>query len=320
MLLALGGLPLAAEDPPKLPPSPVQLLARVAHRPINEMSGLARSRAHPDVWWTHNDSGDSARIFALDGQGKVIIPEAHRAAFHGEKQVDGKQEWPGIEVPGAKNVDWEDLTLHDGKLYLADLGNNMNRRRDLGIYVIEEPDPRKDRQAKLLAHWRVAYPDQESFPPEDWHFDCESIFIHDGKPYVLTKHRGFARHGTKPEKGTKLYRLDTRHTDRVNVLTLVDSHKTIAAWPTAASLSPDGQRLAVLTQTAVWVFEKPASGDKWLSGRASKVDLPLAETLQAEGICWDDDQTLRLNQEQRGLFALKLSALKPVAEGGGEKK
>jgi hypothetical protein len=61
---------------------------------------------------------------------------------------------------------------------------------------------------------------------------------------------------------------------------------------------------------ALWVFEKPAQGDKWLSGKPRKALLPRARTKQAEAVCWDDDETLRIANEQRDLFRVKLAALK----------
>ena len=101
------------------------------------------------------------------------------------------------------------------------------------------------------------------------------------------------------------------YTEYENVLTVVDSHDEVTL-PSAADLPPDGSMLAVLTYTALWVFEKPASGDQWFSGRARRVTLSLAETKQAEAVCWDDPQTLRLANEQREIFRVKLSSLRPV--------
>lgn len=43
--------------------------ATVANADARELSGLAASRAHANVFWTHNDSGDSARLFATDIDG-----------------------------------------------------------------------------------------------------------------------------------------------------------------------------------------------------------------------------------------------------------
>ena len=36
---------------------------------INEASGIAASRMNANVLWTHNDSGDSARVFAMTAAG-----------------------------------------------------------------------------------------------------------------------------------------------------------------------------------------------------------------------------------------------------------
>ena len=40
--------------------------------PLVEVSGLAVGRRNPSLLWTHNDSGDSARIFAINQQGQVV--------------------------------------------------------------------------------------------------------------------------------------------------------------------------------------------------------------------------------------------------------
>jgi hypothetical protein len=48
--------------------------AVVQHKPIDEMSGIARSRTYEGVYWVHNDSGDRARIFPIRLDGSVVIP------------------------------------------------------------------------------------------------------------------------------------------------------------------------------------------------------------------------------------------------------
>jgi hypothetical protein len=57
---------------------------------------------------------------------------------------------------------------------------------------------------------------------------------------------------------------------------------------------------------AIHIFERPETGDSWLTGRVSQHPLPFHQTQQAEGLCWDDDQTLRITNEQRGVFLLRL--------------
>ena len=44
---------------------------------INEASGLGRSITNPGVMYTHNDSGGTARVFAITEQG-TQIGKSHR--------------------------------------------------------------------------------------------------------------------------------------------------------------------------------------------------------------------------------------------------
>ncbi len=45
---------------------PSEQLSLLEDKAINESSGLARSQHHPDHYWTHNDSGDTPRLFLID--------------------------------------------------------------------------------------------------------------------------------------------------------------------------------------------------------------------------------------------------------------
>ncbi|MGE0432642.1 MAG: hypothetical protein AB7K09_10685 [Planctomycetota bacterium] len=307
---------------PAPPAGPVQAIARVLHRPIDEMSGIARSRVWDNVWWVHNDSGDSARIFAIDGDGKVIIPPWLRGKFHGETAEPGKQEWPGIPVHVAANIDWEDICVHDGQIWVAETGNNGNGRRDLGLYVINEPNPLATDQLRPLVFYPVRYPGQTTYPAAQWHFDCESLAIDPltGTPYLITKHRAPGKINT-PEAGANLYRLDTRFTDKENVLTKVDTRADMLL-ATGADFSPDGRYLAVLCAMQAWIFERPAAAadgtadDRWLShGKAWRLDLPVMMTKQAEAICFDDNDTLRIANEQRDVFRVARAAFREVRDG-----
>ena len=66
---------------------------------IVESSGLIKSKKYPGVFWTYNDSGDSARIFAISEDGKIVKPEWFK--FKGK--------YKGVEVVNATHIDWEDI-------------------------------------------------------------------------------------------------------------------------------------------------------------------------------------------------------------------
>jgi len=96
---------------------------------VKEASGLAASRLHPGILWTHNDSGDGRRIFALDAESGEVI---------GEFWVEGES---GVRVDAN---DWEDLAVAPGPggksyLYIGDIGDNGARYDKKSVYRVEEP-------------------------------------------------------------------------------------------------------------------------------------------------------------------------------------
>ncbi|MCH8066359.1 MAG: hypothetical protein IIC90_11135 [Chloroflexi bacterium] len=103
-----------------------QVAGSVASAELIEISGLAASRTHEGVLWVHNDSGDTARIFAIAADG------AHLAT---------------ITLAGVEAIDWEDMAIGPGPdpsidyLYLADIGDNAAARPQVDIYRLPEPDP-----------------------------------------------------------------------------------------------------------------------------------------------------------------------------------
>jgi hypothetical protein len=300
IVLLLAGLALVQS----LAASEVELLAREEHPALGEMSGMVAA-SYPGIFWVHNDSGDEARIFAIRADGEVVVPNVFGLLFPDASTDD----WPGYRIDNAWQYDWEDIALADGVLYLPDMGNNDNARRDLGVYVVNEPNPRFVTKARALKFLPVRYPDQDEYPAGQWHFDCEAVFTQGGRLYFLTKHRQPGK-ALSWEPGTKLYRLDTAHTDRENVLKLVDRTDRVTL-PTAADVSPDGSKLAVLTYTRLWVFDKPRRGDKWLETTARVLDFDRAQVKQNEAIAWESEDSLLMTNEQREIFRIPLAALKP---------
>ena len=272
---------------------------RVEFEPISEMSGIVRNPLDGS-FWVHNDSGDEPRLFALDAEGRVQIPESLGDDFHGEEPETGREPWPGVFIENAVNQDWEDVTSDGTNLYIADTGNNRNARRDLGIYVVPWESLRNTQTASATRFIPVHYPEQTGFPPLERHFDSESLFFADGSLYAITKHReSFPNQRMQP--GANLYRLDSQSESESNALTLIDHHPELTA-ATAAELSPDGNTLAVLSYTAVWLFERPAECDTWLSAPSSRLPLDVNAARQVEAIAWLDSNTLIVTNEQRDWF------------------
>ncbi|MEZ6090465.1 MAG: hypothetical protein R3C05_21090 [Pirellulaceae bacterium] len=133
---------------------------------VIESSGIAMSYRDPNVLWTHNDSGDSPRLFAFDTDGR------HR----GE-----------VKIEGAEHVDWEDIASYDiggvASLMIGDVGDNRLSRQSVTCYRIVEPQLTDDR-AKVVQTWSIRYPEGSR--------DCEAIAV-DGSQQLLvlaTKSKG----------------------------------------------------------------------------------------------------------------------------------
>ena len=100
-----------------------KIVGTIKTKEIDESSGLAASKCTEDVFWTHNDSGDGAYIFALDSNGEKLAT---------------------YKVKNAVNDDWEDIAeINDSNgecfLYIGDIGNNARTKRAQTVYRVKEP-------------------------------------------------------------------------------------------------------------------------------------------------------------------------------------
>jgi hypothetical protein len=112
-----------------------------------------------------------------------------------------------VIVSNAKNIDWEDITKDDqGNIYIADIGNNSNQRKDLVIYKIKGNNLLKNNVISSESI-EISYEEQSDFPPKDeqLNFDAEGLGFHNDSLWILTKCR------TIPFEGnTYIYKVPTK--------------------------------------------------------------------------------------------------------------
>jgi hypothetical protein len=267
--------------------SKVKPIARLDSAMINEMSGIAKSRKFKDTYWVHNDSGDSARIFAIHRNGKLIQPA-------------NQSKYEGIKLEGATNFDWEDIAIDGDTLYVSDCGDNLNFRKDLCVYVFKEPDPTKTSIVKDLKKIRVAYPDKTD--TSSWHFDCESLAAWKGTLYFITKWR--AGRSKIPDVGASIYCLKNPSYDKLNILKKMDTNEDLGGWVTACDISPNGKELALLTHfpnQSIQIFDL-LKGDAVLHHPIQRINFYGAK--QCEALCWDSPASFIFGNEQSELFQI----------------
>lgn len=116
--LARGAEAQTQPIPPQVPSKQVSVMTDPR---ITESSGLAASVKHPGVVYTFNDSGHAAQLFAVNSAtGKTV----------------------GVTtVVGATWTDAEAMSLHDGTVWIGDVGNGVGVRRIRAVYSFPEPGP-----------------------------------------------------------------------------------------------------------------------------------------------------------------------------------
>ena len=272
-------------------PAVAQTFTTLATLPLEipEASGLEITG--PNELWTFNDSGGEAILYGCDTMGNLFRT---------------------IELTNAWNRDWEDITQdNQGNLYVGNFGNNDNDETDLSIFKI--PPPGSIAGDMVMAEViTFAYEDQTAFPPPDdsQHFDCEALCWFQGQLYLFTKDR------SDPFAGeTHLYRLpDTPGTYTAERIGTFVHGGDIAQlnWITAADLSPDGSKLALLSTDKLWLFHD-FSGDDFFGGQYLRIDLPFVS--QKEAVCFASETRLLITDELVGgllggkLYALDISGL-----------
>jgi hypothetical protein len=128
--------------------------------------------------WSFNDGGGAAAIYRIDTLSGNILQT--------------------VNLGGAVNVDWEDITFDGDNFYIGDFGNNVTgARTDLKIYKFPlsaidfaDPDPVTipSNQIEII---NFTYSDQLQ-PPADTtvnstKFDCEAMIVNDNKIHLFTK-------------------------------------------------------------------------------------------------------------------------------------
>jgi len=251
-------------------------LGNAANTDLDEISGVAASRSNADVLWVHNDSGDSARVFAMRTDGRHLGEYA---------------------LTGASHSDWEDMTLGPGPdagvdyLYLGDTGDNAARdgrggRSSIVVYRVPEPVVDRDQAPALESLGSV---EALSFVYPDAPHDCEALMI-DGESadlYFLTKdNTGLS---ALYVARAPLMAGATVTLERVGEFMFGAPGIPGGPLATGGDFAPDGTSFLVRTYSAVLMFPR-APGSAWASTLgAPPVTLPAASEMQGEGIAWAPD-------------------------------
>ena len=233
---------------------------------MDEISGIAVSGIRKDIYYIHNDSGDTSRFFAItpDGTIKNVI------YFKGDPS----------QPLGA--VDCEDIAVGIGPeknksyVYLGDIGDNGAVRKYITIYRFEE----KQNWAKdsLIKNAEVV-PVHYKYP--DGPKDAESLMIDPIEKliYIVSKRSDSVTVYTTP--------LNFKAND-----TLVLSKKCKLyfngfrpfKWITAGDISRDGQQILLKSYEKVYYWKRSNNEPVWKTMLKTPTELPYKPEKQGEAI------------------------------------
>ena len=226
---------------------------------IHESSGLAPSDRHPGYLYTLNDLGNTPQVF-------LLAPDGSTAAV--------------LTLEGAENVDWEDLSVADGRVYVGDIGGGTTERSSIDVLVFDEPEELAD-ASPSWSKIQLSYPDGAH--------NAEAMLVHPGddRIYVVTK--------SPQDAGIYAAPKDPGSGD--NELERVADAPPVV---TGGDFAPTGEMFALRNEKKAFLFP-------YLGHHPRVIDLP--DSPQGESLAWVGD-TLRVGSEGVG------STIETVPLGG----
>jgi hypothetical protein len=199
-----------------------EVALRLQDQRILESSGLALSRRHEAVLWTHNDSDDGPRLYAVGSDGRTLAT---------------------MTLGGAEARDWEGMAAgRDDRgrpaLFVGDIGDNNGVWPEIAVYRVTEPATLRDATVPAV-RYRLRYADGPH--------DAEALLVdpRSNRLYVATKDAA----------GGSLYRGPARlRGDQVNVL------RRVARVPPAVTdgvFLPDGRGFVLRDYQGAFLYRVP---------------------------------------------------------------
>jgi hypothetical protein len=209
---------------------------------VDEISGVVASGRH-DVLWVHEDSGADPIVYAITPDGEPVAT---------------------IDVTGADHIDWEDIALGAGKLWIGDIGDNASiRATGVQVYWFPEPDPVSGSvRANVLS---LAY--------EDGPHDAEALLVdaRNDALYVITKELSLTEGFVYRAPIDALHDGDFRELTRVGTVPL--------GIVTAADLSSEGVIVKSYAKARLFPWTDDRTVGSAIKGHACPVPLGGGESV-----------------------------------------
>jgi len=229
---------------------------------VNEASGIAASRKNPNVLWVHNDSGDSARAFAMNTEG------THLGVYN---------------LSGAGAADWEDIAIGPGPvddfdyLYCGDIGDNYAVRSYITVYRVIEPQVDSE-QSPVNVNLTGVESITLQYP--DGARDAETLMVDPVTKdiYIISKRETYSR----------VY-LAAYPQSTTSTITMEYKGQLPWGWAVGGDISPDGSLVIVRGYTDASIWQRGDGVNLWEIFTGTECSVSILSEPQGEAICFDAD-------------------------------
>jgi len=232
---------------------------------MNEISGIAASGLLNNIYYIHNDSGDTSRFFAITPDGKL----KSTIYFKGDDKVKQQVE------------DCEDIAVGIGPtpgksyVYMGDIGDNSAVRNYITVYRLEE----KPTWLKGNIIHADAVPIHLKYP--DGPKDAETLMVDPIQKllYIVSKRRDTVNIYTSP----LLFKPNDTVTMTKRCSLFFEGIKPFK-WITAGDISRDGQQVLLKSYEKVYYWQRQKNEPVWETMQRKSAELPYQVEKQGEAI------------------------------------
>ena len=212
---------------------------------LNEVSGIADSKTNAGYIWVEEDSGNPNEIFLISHDGDIV---------------------KNVYLKGIVNRDWEDMTLADGSIYLAETGDNAQAYANYKFYKFLEPSINTD-TVNNIETINFTYPDGSH--------DAEAFLVDESKNiYIITKR----------DSVSKIFKLSYPYAS-------ANSTKLVGALPYTGVVSAtmNAKEIIVKTYTGLYYYVRQANQTIEQVLKNKCASLPYVIEPQGEAVCFAND-------------------------------
>ena len=257
-----------------------RVLCEVTDPRLAEVSGMTASALHEGIMWVHNDSGDAARLYALDLSDCAVVGEV----FLRDRK---KNEISARDIEGiASGVDAQGRAV----LWVADIGDNLDSWESVAIYRVREPENLNRKYARAF---------EFGFTYEDRPHNAEAILADpkSSQLWIVTKQLASGSIYALPANLSR---------SKINIAQRIGS---VGSLITDATMRPEGSGFLLRDYFDAYTYQGMPPGEQ-----GDKFALPAQ--IQGEAIAFtrSGDALITMSEKDDRVIEVRIDASEPTSE------